>query len=79
MTYRLIIKPEAEQDIFKLAKRDEEKKEGLGIEFLDELELKLKLINEAPLHYQIRYKKVRFGLIRRFPCIIHFFLEEYYM
>lgn len=25
--------------------------------------------------YQIRYREVRFGLIHRFPCAVHFTLE----
>lgn len=40
MKYRLIIKPEAESDILKIAQWYEEKKEGLGSEFLEELEKK---------------------------------------
>jgi toxin ParE1/3/4 len=76
MKYRLIIKPEAEQDILKVAKWYEDRNEGLGIEFLHEMEKKLNLIEQAPLNYQIRYKQVRFGLINRFPCSIQIFLEE---
>jgi hypothetical protein len=38
MKYRLIIKPEAEQDILKVAKWYEDRNEGLGIEFLHEME-----------------------------------------
>lgn len=75
MSYRLIIKPEAESDMFKIAKWYEEKKEGLGSEFLEELEKLFIQIKEKPMVYQIRYRKVRFGLIHRFQYAVHFTLE----
>lgn len=75
MNYHLVIKPEAENDVLEIAKRYESKKDFLGIEFVDEIENKLKLIQNNPLHYQIRYKKTRFGLVKRFPFAIHFTIE----
>ena len=55
MKYKLIIKTKAELDILKLFNWYENKKIGLGSEFLEEIEKKLNLITKDPLHYQIRY------------------------
>ncbi len=51
MKYTLIVKPEAELDTLKYAKWYEEKQENLGNRFLDEVEEKLHLVTQNPLHY----------------------------
>jgi len=76
MSYTRIIKPEAELDIIKATKWYEEKKKGLGIKFLDEIEEKLDIVTSNPLHYQVRYKNTRLAFLRNFPYSIHFILEE---
>jgi toxin ParE1/3/4 len=54
----------------------EEKQENLGVRFLDEVDEKLNLVVQNPLHYQVRYKTTRFALIEHFPFAIHFLVEE---
>lgn len=76
MKYILIVKPEAELDTLKSAKWYEEKQENLGVRFLDEVEEKLHLITQNPLHYQVRYKSTRLALIKHFPYAIHFTIEK---
>ena len=76
MKYTLIVKPEAELDTLKSAKWYEEKQENLGIRFLDEVEEKLHLITQSPLHYQVRYKATRLALVEHFPYAIHYLIEE---
>ncbi len=76
MRYSLFVKPEAELDIMKSAKWYEGKQENLGIRFLDEVDDKLSLITQDPLHYQIRYKNTRWALVDHFPYAIHFIIEE---
>ena len=53
MKYKLIIKPEAELDILESAKWYNDKRVGLGVAFMEEVENKLKLIQEAPLHFLV--------------------------
>ena len=76
MKYTLIVKPEAELDILKSAKWYEKKQGNLGVRFLDEVEEKLRLITQNPLHYQVRYKATRLALVGHFPYAIHFIIEE---
>jgi len=76
MKYTLIVKPDAELDILKSAKWYEEKQENLGVRFLDEIDEKLNLVVQNPLHYQVRYKTTRLALIVHFPFAIHYLVEE---
>ncbi|MGM0581167.1 MAG: type II toxin-antitoxin system RelE/ParE family toxin [Bacteroidota bacterium] len=76
MNYRLIVRPEAELDILESSQWYEDKQENLGIRFLDEIEEKMYLISQNPLHYQIRYKNTRLALIEHFPYAIHFLVDQ---
>ncbi|WP_375577569.1 type II toxin-antitoxin system RelE/ParE family toxin [Marivirga tractuosa] len=76
MNYRLIVRPEAELDILESSQWYEDRQENLGIRFLDEIEEKLHLITQNPLHYQIRYKNIRLALIEHFPYAIHFLVDQ---
>lgn len=72
MTYRLIVKPLAEQDITQSYLWYNEQREGLGEEFLNELERSIQQIIANPHQYQIRYKEIRMAKIRRFPFCLHY-------
>ena len=74
--YNLIIKPEAELDIVDVKKWYDDKKEGLGLRFSEELDQKLAKVQANPLHYQSRYKTVRMAILDTFPDAIHFVVEE---
>jgi plasmid stabilization system protein ParE len=76
MKYSLIIKPDAELDILKAARWYEKKQQNLGIRFLDEVEDKIRLVVQNPLHYQKRYKATRLALVAHFPYAIHFMVEK---
>ena len=60
----------------KSAKWYEEKQENLGVRYLDEVEEKLRLITQNPLHYQVRYKSTRLALVEHFTYAILFIIEE---
>ena len=76
MTYKLVVKPEAELDILESAKWYENQQKGLGIRFVNSIDKKILNILENPLKYQVRYKETRFALVKRFPFSIHFLVEE---
>ncbi len=76
MSYDLIIKPAAEKDLLEIAQWYEEKKEGLGIQFLDSVDEKVETIQTNPNLFQIRYKSIRLALVSRFPYLIHYFVED---
>ncbi|RUA28563.1 MAG: type II toxin-antitoxin system RelE/ParE family toxin [Bacteroidetes bacterium] len=76
MNYSLIVRPEAELDILESSQWYEDKQENLGVRFLDEVEEKIHLITQNPLHYQVRYKNTRLALIKHFPYAIHFLVSQ---
>jgi hypothetical protein len=53
-----------------------EEREGLGDDFLSELERSQELIKANPYHYQVRYKEVRMLKIKRYPICLHYTIKE---
>jgi len=75
MKYRLIVKPEAEEDILLAAKWYDQHRSNLGIRFLDALDDKLSQLISNPLLFQVRYKNTRFAFLKRFPFAVHYLVE----
>ena len=74
--YKLIIKPFAEEDAKDAANWYNEKREGLGNEFLLALEAALNAIQRNPNLYQVVYKGLKRALTVRFPYGIFFTVDE---
>ena len=75
MSYKLILRQEAERDLVEASKWYEEKVPGLGTDFLAVIERSLESIQENPARFPVMYRNVRRALIRRFPYGIFYFLE----
>ncbi len=75
MSYRLLIKPEAELDLEDTYNWYEQKNRGLGSEFVRVVDASLANIQRNPLAYPLIYKKVRRKLIRRFPYAIFYLIN----
>jgi toxin ParE1/3/4 len=75
MSYKLILRQEAERDLFESYKWYKEKVPGLGTDFLAVIERALESIQENPARFPVIYRNVRRALIRRFPYGIFYFLE----
>lgn len=75
MTYELIIKPEAALDIADCKQWYEDKEEGLGSRFLEDLDKKILKVTANPLHYQIRHETMRMAILDVFQDAIHFTVE----
>lgn len=76
MRHRLIIRPEAEDDLKAAFSWYEEKRHGLGYDFLLQVEAGLRFIERNPLINQQRYKGTRGQFIKRFPYKIIYLAEE---
>ena len=74
--YKLIIKPSAENDLSYAANWYNQKRVGLGYEFLQAIESRLDFIKRNPNHYQIIHKSIRRGLTHRFPYAIFYTIEH---
>ena len=76
MSYTLIVRKLAEQDIDKGYQWYEERREGLGEEFLLCIDACLNMIVRNPFIYQIRSDSIRLGLVERFPYGIFYKIAQ---
>ena len=72
MSYPLIIRPEAEQDMAEGRDWYEGQREGLGAEFLTAVEDVFDRIREMPELYTAEYKSVRRAGLGRFPYVVYY-------
>jgi plasmid stabilization system protein ParE len=72
----LHIQPAAVRDAETAPKWYEAQRPGLGIEFILELDAAIEKAVEAPETYELKYRKVRRVLMRRFPYAVYFVLER---
>jgi toxin ParE1/3/4 len=76
MSWNLIVRPEAEQDITEVYDWYEEQRKGLGDEFLLEIGAGLNFIQSDPYIYAPIYKDIRRALSRRFLYGIFYFVSD---
>lgn len=74
--HRLSIKSCAELDATDAANWYNEKREGLGDDFLLALDAKINEIQRNPNHFQVFYRNIRRALTERFPYGVFFIIEE---
>ncbi len=76
MKYKLVIKPEAEKDLIETFQWYEQKRIGLGHDFLLQIDAGLRFIQNNPFAFPIRYKGTRRNIIKRFPYSIIYRVED---
>ena len=76
MIYKVIILKEARFDFNESLNWYKEINPKLGNRFKDAFKESLIMIKENPFHFQIRYDKVRVILLKHFPYLIHFSIEN---
>jgi len=76
MEYEIIIRPEAEEDLTKTFVWYEDKRQGLGFDFLLHVDAGMRFIARNPQIYAPVYKKTRKHLIKRFPYKIVYIIEK---
>ena len=75
MSSPLIIRPEAEADLVEGFDWYEQRRNGLGDEFLNEVQTRLGTIEANPLRYAAVYRNARQALVRRFPYKVLYLFE----
>ena len=73
--YELIIRPEAERDLSEAFTWYEEKRQGLGHDFLLHVHAGFRFLERDPLVFPVIYKEARRYLIHRFPYKIFYRVE----
>ena len=76
MKYRAAIRPEAENDLKEAFSWYEDKRQGLGHDFLLQVDAGLKLIERNPKIYPPEYKGTRKHVIKRFPYKVVYLVEK---
>jgi plasmid stabilization system protein ParE len=76
MPFKLIIKPEAEQELQEALEWYDSKKDNLGAELLIEISRVLETIQENPNSFQKRYKSFRISFTKKFQYGVHYTLEN---
>lgn len=73
---RLVIRPEAEADVAEAARWYEDRWQGLGTEFVEEVERALAAVAEEPLRHPRIRAAARRALTRRFPYAIFYLFDN---
>ena len=76
MRYRVVIRPEAENDVKEAFSWYEDKRQGLGYDFLLQVDAGLRFIERNPKIFPSEHKGTRKYLIKRFPYKIVYLIEE---
>ena len=74
--YKLVIDTDALQDIQAATDWYNEQLEGLGARFQKQVKLQINKLSNSPHNYSIRYAAVRCMIIKKFPFLIHFIVDE---
>jgi plasmid stabilization system protein ParE len=70
--YRLVIRPEADEEVREAALWYESRERGLGHEFLRAFRAATAVLRRNPLLYQVVVEQARRVLLRRFPyCVFY--------
>ena len=76
MIYSLIVRSQAEKDIWESALYYEDQVKGLGREFVFCIDDAMTQIQKTPFIYSKIHKEFRRGLVRKFPYGIFYIAEE---
>lgn len=72
MSLPIILRPEAEQDLISAFDWYEGQQEGLGNQFIAEMDACFDRIAERPAIYAVAYADIRACRARRFPYLVYF-------
>lgn len=67
MNYEILIRGRAKRDVRGAAKWYERQREGLGREFVSEVDVALARIAGNPHQYEVVHREIRHTILRRFP------------
>lgn len=76
MNYKIEFKEQAREDIAEIVQWYNEQRDGLGDTFLTELKSVAEHLGANPYTYQVRRKNIRLGILKRFPYIIAYQIED---
>ena len=75
MTYEVLIRGKTKADIRRAAKWYEYQREGLGKEFVAEVDAAIGRIQANPEQYEVIHREIRHAILRRFPYGIFYRIQ----
>ena len=72
MSYNVIVHPSAKKEIIAIKKWCRAKKQGLEIDFVNELKSNINLLKQNPLLFQVKYNSLRAIALKRFPYLVYY-------
>jgi plasmid stabilization system protein ParE len=67
VSYELVVRGRTKADIRRAAKWYEKQREGLGVDFVSEVDNAIRRIQVNPEQFQVVHKDIRHAITRRFP------------
>jgi plasmid stabilization system protein ParE len=74
--YMVKIEPEALADIQEITNWYNKAQTGLGKRFQNTAIKQINTLNKDPQIYPVRYKEIRCVLVKKFPYMVHFYINE---
>ena len=75
MAYNLILDPKASSDIVESMDWYNNLAQGLGLKFYKQIQAVFKIIQKNPLSFAKRYKNVQTATVKKFPFMVHYFIN----
>lgn len=76
MAYKIIVDPAASFDIIESIEWYNKVRPGLGLKFYKQVQTVLKTIRKNPSAFTIRYKTNHTTTVKKFPFMVHYFIDE---
>ncbi len=75
-TYKLVIDRNALQDIQDITDWYNSQSKGLGARFQKQVKLQINKLRDNPNAHTIRYADIRCNVVKKFPFLIHYLVDE---
>ncbi len=74
--YKLVIDVSAWQDILEITDWYNQQSAGLGTRFQKQVKLQINSLKNYALSYSTRYLNVRCMMVKKFPFLVHFIVDD---
>lgn len=76
MAYKIIVDPNAKRDIVESIDWYNKAREGLGFRFYEQVQATFKKIQNNPNSFVVRYKTSHTAIVKKFPFLVHYFIDS---
>jgi plasmid stabilization system protein ParE len=75
MVYEIIVDPAASLDITESIDWYNKAQTDLGLRFYKQVQATINSIHKNPFAFAVRYKTTRTALVKKFPYLVHYFVD----